>query len=225
MGIFNAVVFFLFLFLYEETKFAKAVFGVAQPNTEQPHSGEQTKASDSSNTTIHAETLAPDHVDLKRLATREYRAEPHINTNIPLESYKQRLRWITKTDESLLRMFYEPFGVLFSFPHIMYTALQYASGVAWLTIMSAIMSITFAAPPYNFTPAGIGYLSVGPFFGNLLGSLYGGLLGDWTIKWLARRNNGYFEPEFRLYLLHLPTIFIAGGLIMFGATADRVSCF
>lgn len=220
MAIFNTIVFFLFLFFYEETKYIHVCSGVNQSITVDLQVSGKTTGSN-----LEIIASPPDSADMKQVSTHEYKAQLHINHDIPLNSYKQRLRWTTKTDESLLKMFYQPFIVLFQFPHIMFTALQYASGVVWLTVMSAIMSISFAAPPYNFSSAGIGYLSLGPFIGNTIGSIYGGFLGDWSIRWLSRRNNGYFEPEFRLYLLHLPAIFMSGGLIMFGATIDRVSFF
>lgn len=38
------------------------------------------------------------------------------------------------------------------------------------------------------------------------------------------RNRGFFEPEMRLYILHLPVLGMASGLVMFGATAARVCC-
>jgi MFS family permease len=95
--------------------------------------------------------------------------------------------------------------------------------VAWLTILSSVLGLVFPLPPYNFTPEQIGFMSVGPFVGNLLGSVYGGFLGDRSILFFARRNNGYYEPEMRLYILHLPALTLAGGLIMFGTTIARVS--
>jgi hypothetical protein len=66
-------------------------------------------------------------------------------------------------------------------------------------------------------------MSLGPFLGNLIGAFYGGLLGDRSILYFSRKNKGFYEPEMRLYILHLPALFMAGGLIMFGITISRVS--
>ena len=148
-----------------------------------------------------------------------------INPRIPLLSRTDRLRWSTKTDESLWKLFYLPFVILVSFPHVIFTALQYAAGVVWLTIMSSILSIVFSAPPYNFSTAALGYMGLGPFVGNLIGSIYGGLLGDWVIVFCSRRNKGYFEPEMRLYMMALPALSMAGGLIMFFVTTDKVKLY
>lgn len=227
LGIVNTIVFLLFVFFYEETKYVAVVCGVDSTETTMPVGKIQMINTDTKQAKLNSsiETLTANEsttVNLKKVSTLEYKAQPHIDPNIPMNSYKQRLRWTTTTNEAYFTMFFEPFTVLFRFPHVMFTALQYASGVAWLTILSSVLSISYASPPYNFSPAGIGYMSLGPFVGNTIGSVYGGVLGDWMIKFLARRNKGYFEPEFRLYLLHLPAIFMAGGLIMFGATTDKV---
>lgn len=66
-------------------------------------------------------------------------------------------------------------------------------------------------------------MSLGPFVGNMFGSLYGGLLGDWVVVRLAKRNKGIFEPEMRLYILLLPALLMGAGLILFGVSADKVS--
>lgn len=68
----------------------------------------------------------------------------------------------------------------------------------------------------------MGYTNAGPLIENILGVVYGGFLGDRSILYYVKRNKGYFEPEMRLYILHLPAVFVAGGLIMFGTTISRV---
>ena len=65
-------------------------------------------------------------------------------------------------------------------------------------------------------------MNLAPFIGNLFGSIYSGPINDRAIRWFAKRNNGIFEPEMRLKLLHLPSVLMAGGLIMFGTTDARV---
>lgn len=100
--------------------------------------------------------------------------------------------------------------------------MQYASGLAWLTLLSNVTAIVFAAPPYNFGPDGIGYMGLGPFAGNVLGSIYGGVLGDWIAVFASRRNKGVFEREMRLYILFLPAICMSVGLAVYGVITDKV---
>lgn len=100
-------------------------------------------------------------------------------------------------------------------PHVLFSTIQYAAGISWLVIIASIIPIIFTQPPYSFNTDGIGLMNLGPFVGNLLGSFYSGLLSDRSVRWLARRNGGYYEPEMRLYLLPPPALFMAGGIIMF----------
>ncbi|KAK7427804.1 hypothetical protein QQZ08_005742 [Neonectria magnoliae] len=139
---------------------------------------------------------------------------------IPLNTWRQRLRFLTPTTESLPQLFLMPLRVI-TLPHVIFTALQFASGVCWLVLYMTVVSIVFSAPPYNFDTAGVGYMTLGPFVGNVLGSIYGGPFSDWLIVRLARRNGGMYEPEMRLHPLILPLISMSGGIIMFGVTADR----
>ena len=212
MGIFNAFLLLLFILFYEETKYSPIIEGVGP-----------TETTDDNN---HSRTTS--NHDQKKCAL-EPRIQPtsslnhELNPSIPMKRWRQRFPLITYTPEPIWPHFHRPFEALFTFPAILCCALQYASGVVWLTILSTVISLVFPLPPYNFNPAEIGYMSVGPFVGNLIGSFYGGFFGDWSILFFSKRNKGYYEPEMRLYILHLPALAMAGGLIMFGATIARVS--
>lgn len=145
-----------------------------------------------------------------------------INPNIPVLTYRQRLRLVTKTDESLLKSAYQPFIILFRFPAVMYTALQYAFCLCWISAQASVISIAFTQPPYNFGTVGLGNMGLGVFIGNILGSIYGGVVSDKSVRWFARRNYGFYEPEMRLHLNHLPALCVGGGTIMFGVTTAKV---
>ncbi|PKX89624.1 putative MFS transporter [Aspergillus novofumigatus IBT 16806] len=215
LGIVNAVLFGLFIFFYEETKYTQVVMGVSS----------SVQAGDGQN--ISVKDIKPDHQpDVECTTSRQESdtalAQHHeLDYTIPLKTRRQRLALVTYTAEPIWPYFYRPFVVLTTFPAILFCALQYALGVVWLTILSSVLGLVFPLPPYNFTPEQIGFMSVGPFVGNLLGSVYGGFLGDRSILFFARRNKGYYEPEMRLYILHLPALTLAGGLIMFGTTIAR----
>ncbi|KAF4537473.1 MFS transporter [Lasiodiplodia theobromae] len=202
------ILFVLFLFGYEETKYVPVLQGIP--------------------TTTSGETESPPYknddtknpADTTTLSFNESTSNPSTSTTPQPSSYRHRLRWTTPTSESLWKTAYFPAHVLL-LPHVLFAALQYAAGVVWLVIQASIISIVFSAPPYNFTSAGIGLMNLGPFVGNLIGSFYTGVLSDRSVRWLARRNAGVFEPEMRLYLLPLPALLMAGGIVMFGVTADR----
>ncbi|KAF4151313.1 hypothetical protein CNMCM6936_007647 [Aspergillus lentulus] len=215
LGIANAVLFGLFLFFYEETKYTPVVMGVRS----------SVQAGDSQNISVK-DIKTDQQPDIECTTSRQESATTlaqhhELDYTIPLKTWRQRLALVTYTAEPIWPYFHRPFVVLTTFPAVLFCALQYALGVVWLTILSSVMGLVFPLPPYNFTPEQIGFMSVGPFVGNLLGSAYGGFLGDRSILFFARRNKGYYEPEMRLYILHLPALTLAGGLIMFGTTIAR----
>lgn len=205
LSIAMTILFFVFVFLFEETKYVPVTIGARDggeiDNSAQGQDGDMKKQSSADLAAIKSNAAGED--------------------TIPLTTYRQRMRLVTKTDESLLRTFLLPIRVI-TLPHVAFTALQFASGVCWLVLYLTASSVIFSAPPYNFTTAGIGYMTLGPFVGNIFGSIYGGPFADWLVVRLARRNDGVFEPEMRLYPLFLSTVTMAGGIIMFGVTADRV---
>ncbi|KAG6361618.1 hypothetical protein INS49_009845 [Diaporthe citri] len=201
------LLFVVFLFAYEETKYVPVLQGVSgdRPSdaSHKDFEDEKDKAKEDLDTALH-----------------QTRSDARIPESIPPATYRQRLRWVTYSSESLWKIAYFP-AYIIPLPHVLYSAIQYAAGIAWLVIMASTIPIVFTQPPYNFNTDGIGLMNLGPFVGNLLGSFYSGLLSDRSVRWLARRNGGYYEPEMRLYLLLPPALFMAGGIIMFGTTADR----
>lgn len=83
------------------------------------------------------------------------------------------------------------------------------------------MGITFPGPPLNFTPSQIGLMNFSAWVGSLVGFLICALISDRSAKWLAKHNNGVYEPEFRLVLAIPSAIIGFVGLYGFGiAVAD-----
>ena len=214
MGIFNVILFLCFMFLYEETKYVRLLNGQTGTVEEDIHDPDNKDTKDTKDKLDSASTKGP-------TVTEQARSHHVLDLTIPRNSWRKRLALSTPTPEPIWPHFYRPFGVLV-FPAVAFAALQYATGVVWLTVLSNVLALTFPMPPYFFSPEQIGYSSAGPLIGNILGAVYGGVLGDRSILYYARRNKGYYEPEMRLYILHIPAVVMAGGLIMFGATISRV---
>ena len=81
----------------------------------------------------------------------------------------------------------------------------------------------FAPPPHLFDATHLGFLSVFKFVFAILGALLGFFLSDSFPKFATRRNNGIFEPEFRL-ILFIPVLLIGvPGLFGFGFYIDRTN--
>lgn len=86
---------------------------------------------------------------------------------------------------------------------------------AWMVGITVVTPQTLGAPPFNFRviPLGCAFLAYG--IGGVLGLWSGGLVGDKTVAYFARRN-GRREPEDRLWALLpiLPLKFL--GLLIMG---------
>lgn len=213
MGICNVIMFLLFVFLYEETKYTAVIAGLTADRQAENGPGDLPDTS----------TKATANSDAKDVLNQPSSVHHELDYTISVNSWSKRLSLYTPTSESIWPYYYRPFVVLLTFPAVLFSGLQYASGVVWLTVCSQVIALIFPLPPYHFTPQQVGFMSVGPFIGNLIGAMYGGFLGDRSILHYSRRNRGYYEPEMRLYILHIPAIFMCGGLIMFGMTIARVS--
>ncbi|RSL66446.1 hypothetical protein CEP53_003343 [Fusarium sp. AF-6] len=198
------ILFVLFTFFYEETKYIPLSIGSTE------------------NVSINQDNLEK----LDKNSATDSKTAPDLEQSFssatipPPNSYRQRLRFFTKTEEPLWRNYMTPLKIGM-FPHVLYTGIQCANCVLFLVLLSNINSIAFSRPPYNFNTAGVGLMLLGPFVGNIIGSVYGGWFGDWLIVRLARRNGGIFEPEMRLYILGLPAVSMGAGLVVFGVTLDR----
>jgi len=92
--------------------------------------------------------------------------------------------------------------------------------VAWYVAVSFIAATILSFPPYNFNAAQVGYFSVGAFIGGILASLFIGFSSDPSIKYLAGRNHGVYEPEFRIWQMIPGSIFTIAGLYGFGYGAQ-----
>ncbi|KAJ5480752.1 hypothetical protein N7539_006646, partial [Penicillium diatomitis] len=214
LGIFNAFFCFLFFFIYEETKYVPVLDGQERVANEDQNT--------ISSATADRKTLAAvESITKNSPPVQPSNLQHELNLSIPTRPWRARLAIWTPTSEPVWPYIYRPFYVLCTFPTVLFTGIQYASGVVWLTVVANMIALVFPLPPYNFTPEQVGLMSLGPFLGNLIGSLYGGVIGDWSILRFSQKNKGYYEPEMRLYILHLPAICMAGGLIMFGMTIDR----
>lgn len=130
----------------------------------------------------------------------------------------------TYSDENLFQLWIATFAVNLNVA-VFYVALLQAFFASLLVALAISIAQLFGQPPYNLSPAGIGYLYLGPFIGALLGLVFFGFAQDPLAKYLSRKNNGVYEPEYRLTLtaLSLPT---GAGLFAFGyLTGHRKSYY
>ncbi|KAF2475771.1 serine/threonine kinase 16 [Lindgomyces ingoldianus] len=124
-----------------------------------------------------------------------------------------------ESDENLIGIIFRPFGMLL-FPQVLYGFITYGLSTSWLVVMISVLAQLFTVPPYNFSVSAVGLISIAPLIASFLGFM-AGPLNDWTVKALARRNNGIYEPEFRLALNVLTLVLGIAGFFGFGACLEN----
>ncbi|KAM0747680.1 MFS general substrate transporter [Meredithblackwellia eburnea MCA 4105] len=120
----------------------------------------------------------------------------------------------SKSPDSFWKIFFRPFLHVFN-PVVIWGALTFSVVFNLLPMISSIYSTIFSAAPYHFTTSQIGLVSgIPPLIGTLIGTVSVGPLTDWSVKALAKRNNGIFEPEFRL--IPMAAFCFFGGMGLYG---------
>ncbi|KAF2259038.1 MFS transporter-like protein [Lojkania enalia] len=139
----------------------------------------------------------------------------------PKKTFLQELSVFNGTfsDDNLLQLLIAPFAVCLNLA-VLWVVIVTGGLTAFFVAQSYDMSQIFMYPPYNMTAAGVGYLSLGPFLGGLIGSILLGATLDPLIKWCAKKNDGVYEPEYRL-LGMIPSLTTGIGLFAFGYMCEN----
>lgn len=189
----------------------------------------QNSSSDSSNAETAKEPKEQADLALVTLATRDSALQ---NSSIPKDNYWRRHRLITidtpapglNKKNSFLRHIFQPFVILVQFPAVAFAALQYGWLVSMLSVVAVTQATIYPAPPYNFSAASVGLMSLPPAIGAILGSLLGGPLVDQFTVQIAKRRGGIHEPETRIWLFMIPGCGMIVGVLLYGLTIAKV-CF
>ncbi|KAH5584975.1 hypothetical protein HBI24_090490 [Parastagonospora nodorum] len=135
----------------------------------------------------------------------------------PKWSYtKELLPWAGYWDHvSFWRTLLRPFFMIVS-PIVMWATLLFTICISWLVLISITLSQIFSAPPYNFSVSAVGATNVSSFVASVLATLVAGYIIDGVARYMSTRNNGVFEPEFRLPIMITYLIFTATGFFAWG---------
>lgn len=98
-----------------------------------------------------------------------------------------------ESPDNLLKIIVRPFPMLL-FPQVLYAFITYGLSTSWLIVLGSVAALIFGSPPYNFDVGDIGLLGIAGLITSILGFV-SGPINDYLCKWLARRNNGIYEPE------------------------------
>ncbi len=212
--ILNGVLLVLQIFCMEETLFDRNKPSIVIENGD---SNPQLLPEFNVDKTVHislSTTLVPqsNSTDRERSILTGLESSP-----IPKKTYRQRLRlWSPeqRSSDSILKLFFFPFSTI-RYPAITWCSIVYGIQICWLALLTVSESEYFGDEPYNFSTDQVGLINLASFIGGLIGMVYGGYSDAFQLH-LTRKNNGYYEPEFRLWTLGLAAILNAGGLLMYG---------
>lgn len=76
--------------------------------------------------------------------------------------------------------------------------------------------------PWNYSDYGVAIMNVPTLIGAVIGCIYAGIISDYFVIWMAKRNNGILEAEYRLYFSFATALIGPAGLLMFGIGTQRV---
>ncbi|KAF2643529.1 MFS general substrate transporter [Massarina eburnea CBS 473.64] len=141
----------------------------------------------------------------------------------PPKSYVQSLRpWNGRlTQEKWLKVMTRPL-ILMAYPAVLWSSLVYALAVGWLIVLSeSVAHIYQNHDSYNFTSLQVGLVYISPFVGGVLGTAVAGKFSDIIVRFMARKNDGVYEPEFRLVMAIPISISTVIGLMGFGWSAEE----
>ncbi|KAL2826686.1 major facilitator superfamily domain-containing protein [Aspergillus cavernicola] len=203
VAIFLGVNLLLVLFFFEESKYVPTLDGRLSSPGRGSVTIDSAKSQDDNNTAEPVTT---------RISTT---ARPSR------KSIRQRYAFVTITPGPIFQHFYQPLIILFSFPAVAYTAATYGILLAFFSASSSAGSFFLIYPPYDFSPSAIGLFHLGGFIGALLATLTMSPLIDWMIIRLAKRNNGVFEPEMRLWLSIPAALINCAAMLLYGIGLGR----
>ncbi|RYP89893.1 hypothetical protein DL770_003986 [Monosporascus sp. CRB-9-2] len=140
----------------------------------------------------------------------------------PKEAYVSQLRLFRGrlSQQSFWKGALKPFPLI-AFPAVLFSTFVYASFFCWLLMIGVLSVNIFAAPPYNLNPAQIGLTNLPLAIGALIFTPISGWMADAVPMWLAKRNNGIYEPEFRLVLMAIAVPLSTAGFIGFGISTEE----
>jgi MFS family permease len=106
---------------------------------------------------------------------------------------------------------------LFFQPAFLWCSMIQGAMIAWVAMIG--VSLALFTIQIGFTEVETGYMYAGAFIGAILAFGLAGLVSDAGARYMTRRNNGVFEPEFRMILVIPMILFGIGGLFGYGAIA------
>ncbi|GAM82396.1 hypothetical protein ANO11243_003750 [Dothideomycetidae sp. 11243] len=146
----------------------------------------------------------------------------------PKKTYWQRIAIVTPSPTLIGTGFIQYFTRMWNnitimwLPAVVYAGIQWGFQDAWLTFYLTAEEDNWTSAPYNYSAMTSSMMNIPTLIGAVIGCVYGGAMSDWFVRQIAKRNNGVYEAEDRLWLMLLPAVLCPIGLIVFGIATYRV---
>lgn len=136
--------------------------------------------------------------------------------SIPKRTFLQELRPWSKINPkaSYIHLFFRPVPLIV-YPAVVFGFLVFSTTLAWTVSVLNVQASVFQGPHYHMTSGINSLINIAPMVGIGLGSYVGGAFTDFLAAKMAKRNQGIFEPEFRLLPLIFPFFLVPSGLLMY----------
>ncbi|KAL4964998.1 major facilitator superfamily domain-containing protein [Aspergillus stella-maris] len=218
-AIFFGVLTVAFFFLAPETAFIRAGSEPVRTSTDtETTGGIQEK-----------DTQGAEHVqDIERVEVENKGSrQPSANQSLPAtvqvkDTYWRSLRVYhgRYSNAPTLKVMTRPF-VLFLYPPILWAFLTWGTTITFTIAFGYVNGVIFTQEPYNMSTSQVGLTNLSPFVQSIIAEILSGPLCDGIAVRLTRRNNGTYEPEYRLALMPAGFILGVAGFYGFGATVHH----
>ncbi|KAF7881308.1 hypothetical protein EAF00_011981 [Botryotinia globosa] len=112
--------------------------------------------------------------------------------------------------------------ILLAHPAVLWGCLMWSVIFTWIVLIGAVVSQILGAKPYNMGTTAVRNLAgIAPLIGSTIGTLTAGWACDKVVGYLALRNCGMYEPEFRLLIIIPAFITMAIGGFGLAAAIDK----
>ncbi|KAK0731675.1 major facilitator superfamily domain-containing protein [Lasiosphaeris hirsuta] len=140
---------------------------------------------------------------------------------LTMKTYLEALKIFhgTLTDESLLKLFVRPIGLI-CLPPVLWAALVQSVTIGFLVAVTSNVDVAFQTA-YGFQSWQVGLCFVAAIIGSLTGIPAGGHLGDKVADWFTRRSGGVRDPEMRLPAMIPSLITTPLALILYGVGIEH----
>ncbi|KAL3446019.1 putative MFS transporter [Aspergillus insuetus] len=110
---------------------------------------------------------------------------------------------------------------LVTWPCVFYSGFSNGATLVWNNVMNTTASAILSSPPYSFQASFVGLFYIAGLVGVILCFLCCSFTSDMLAISLSRRRNGIYEPEYRLWLFSIASVFLPTGLILWGVGASH----